>query len=428
MTTEDALEPIESTPRVSLAKQIKDEFAPYEAKFDEWKQKSATIKVTSVDDVEAMAMAKTLEKFVGKALSSLERRRKELKAESLEVGKAIDSAAKRFKEVLEPLREELKAKAEFKERYEKERAEAKLLFRRNCLLQYGVMLDSEMIKASDSQFEEIVADVKASYERRIELRRRQEERVGQLMSENLIKFVSAENSKEIGAMSDEEFYRLQEDFKAKLKQEQDEKEKLEKANRLYQDRISIIQAARIADYIGDSMKNVGLMTEEEFHFMVDIAEGKRAAKELNDYRITQLHDLPKPAYLELSELRLYSDEEFSKLVQMLKKEKENADKLAARRQYTQGFSDWIISDEELLSMSDADFQLEANERRRQLKMEIIIDDGITEKDMATHFVEWLQTHPSTPELKSESGLVFVANTKELYNRMANYLKNLASKL
>ncbi len=425
MTIEDALELIEPAPRVSLAKQIEDEFAPYEAKFEEWRDKSKMIRVSSVDDVEAMAMAKTLERFVGKALSSLEKRRKELKAESLEAGRAIDSAAKKFREALEPLREELKTKAEFKERIEKRRQEEKLAFRQKHLLQYGVELDSEMTTMDDEQFEEVVADAKANWERHIEIERVCRERTDLLLSLEVFPLLMPETAKTVGAMSEEEFSILQAELRDKLKEQQEENIRLKDIAELYRHRIEVIQSNKIADYIGDGMSNIGSMDEQSFQAMVTLAINKSMIHEAeistNRERLSMLtlarFDIPD--YVHTNELYLYSEQEFELLIEHLGELKATKT-ISIRRARMDGLA-WDIDDKPLVEMSEQDFENEIFERRRKLKEESDFLQKGSDREKLSAYIAWVKSHPNSPILVSENGIAVTAKINKWLDHLAEKL-------
>lgn len=102
----------------------------------------------------------------------IEKKRKELKANVLEVGKAIDGEAKRLTGMLEPLEEELQKKEdtyhlaveEARLAAEKKESE-RLQVRVDALSKYGFRVELDQLKAiSDEIFDSLLSDAKQKFE------------------------------------------------------------------------------------------------------------------------------------------------------------------------------------------------------------------------------------------------------------------------
>lgn len=94
------------------------------ARAAQWKDRAMSIVVTDASQVEEMKVAREMRLALRAIRVEAERRRKELKAESLRKGKAIDGIANILKFMIEPLEEHLLAQEQFAERQEARRVAA----------------------------------------------------------------------------------------------------------------------------------------------------------------------------------------------------------------------------------------------------------------------------------------------------------------
>ena len=267
--------------RKSFAEQITDEFAPYEVKINAWIGEASRIRVHSVDDKEAMAKAKELGKFVSSTLTKVENRRKQLKRESLDVGRAIDAAANKFKGLLEPLRDDLKAKAEFEKRLLEAQANEKRLYRVNAMAQYGGLVDAETMMLSDEEFEELVADTKAKKE------------------------------------------------KADVEYENQLAER-RKVDNLYKERLQKINTAKLFEFVNPSdLATIGTIGLAEFNALISVATAKqgeaikkeiaeKSRRDLNDMRLELLKGYKLPDTIDAGTLYMYTADEFAELLRYIK--------------------------------------------------------------------------------------------------------------
>jgi hypothetical protein len=116
-------------------------------KIEELKAQCLPLTINGLEDVEGYKAVSDALKFVVKKRTSIEDKRKELKADSLAYGKAVDARAKEITQMLSPIEEHL--------REQKEKVDAELLkieeqkeahkqsvikFRHNSLLNIGMLL------------------------------------------------------------------------------------------------------------------------------------------------------------------------------------------------------------------------------------------------------------------------------------------------
>jgi len=103
-------------------------FMPFFQKASEWKQKAMAIKVTNAGQKEAMNDARTARLALKGIRVDTEKRRKEMKEDSLRKGKAIDGMANVIFYLIEPIEKHLREQEDFAARLEaKEREETRQL-------------------------------------------------------------------------------------------------------------------------------------------------------------------------------------------------------------------------------------------------------------------------------------------------------------
>jgi hypothetical protein len=121
--------------------ELKEAFAYYIEIAKEWENKAFSINVTDVTQLDLIKEANEGYKVLKKGLSEIEKKRKELKSQPLEEGRAIDAIAKAFTDLLTPSRDHLKEQADFAINLEKQQKEQMIQDRKNALLQYGANID-----------------------------------------------------------------------------------------------------------------------------------------------------------------------------------------------------------------------------------------------------------------------------------------------
>ena len=100
---------------------LKEAFLPFYTQAKEWEGRAKQLTVTSIDQVAEMKMAKVARLQIKSIRTDVEKRRKEMKEDSLRKGKAIDAVANMLKGLLEPIEEHLEEQEKFAERIEQKR-------------------------------------------------------------------------------------------------------------------------------------------------------------------------------------------------------------------------------------------------------------------------------------------------------------------
>lgn len=135
------------------------------------------IKVESEDDKKTMTEARTKRLALKRVRTTVENRRKELKADIVKQGRAIDSVARFVKEVISPAEEYLQLQEDYAAIKAKERADALLAEREGKLRDYVEDITVyDLAKMTDEQFQTLLDTEKANYQARQEaVRKAQEE-------------------------------------------------------------------------------------------------------------------------------------------------------------------------------------------------------------------------------------------------------------
>lgn len=206
-----------------------------------------TIKVTNVNDVKGMQEAREKRLLLKKARTTVENKRKELKADIVKQGKAIDSVARFVKEEIEPAEQYLQLQEDFAV-IQKREAEAKLKADRiEKLMQYT---DDISVYNLDTitleQFESLLTTLKTQHEAKLaEAKRIEDERIAKEKADEEARIEQAKENERLKAEAKEreeaqakkdaeaqaERERIQKEADEKVAAERAEREKLEQAER-----------------------------------------------------------------------------------------------------------------------------------------------------------------------------------------------------
>ena len=161
-------------------------------------QNYQSIKVTKEDDFALMTEAREKRLALKNIRVSVEKKRKELKEDSLRVGRAIDSVARFVKDTIEPAEKYLEDQEKFAEKKAAERAAAKRAARIEKLadLTDDISLYN-FDDMSDDQFDALVSQLKLQKEAEIAAKRKaEEERIAAEVAERERQAaIEAENAK-----------------------------------------------------------------------------------------------------------------------------------------------------------------------------------------------------------------------------------------
>lgn len=130
------------------------------------------LKINSMEDAKGLKVVHDARMVVKNLRVSVDKRRKELKAASLEYGRQVDSAAKSLTDLLEPIESHLQAEEDAvnneRERIKREAEEAKRLKlqkRLDDILAYGVVFKPDWAEAmTDEQWADELKNAKTQFE------------------------------------------------------------------------------------------------------------------------------------------------------------------------------------------------------------------------------------------------------------------------
>ena len=195
---------------------ITGSFESFITQADEWSDKAKALVVTDISQTAEMKQAKESRLALRRIRIKMEETHKELKADSLSRGRALDGVKRFIKSKIEPLESHLKKQEEFADRYLEEIRQKKIVERTQSLANETDM-DSSMLNLgamTDEQFATTLQQGKDAREGRI--KREQEAEADRLAA------IQAEKDKR-DAIEKEN---------VRLKAEADEKERIAEADRI----------------------------------------------------------------------------------------------------------------------------------------------------------------------------------------------------
>lgn len=155
---------------------LKEAFLPFFEKAEEWKSKAEGLIVTDVSQIKEMKLAKEARLSLKDVRVSVEKKRKELKEDSLKKGKAIDGIASVLKNLIEPIEQHLEKQENFIAIHEAKLVAELKAHRLERLKPYEVNTTFyDLINMPESDFEQLVISSKISHENKQEETRKLEE-------------------------------------------------------------------------------------------------------------------------------------------------------------------------------------------------------------------------------------------------------------
>ena len=156
-------------------------FAPFFEQAEQWKLKAESLVVTDVSQVHEMKMAREARLALKGIRTNAEKTRKDIKAESLRVGRAIDGVYNVIEYLIVPIEKHLEAQEKFAENFEAER-KAKLESER---IESIASTDSgydysfiDLKNMPEDKFQELLSGIKLAHENRIaEAQKKEQERI-----------------------------------------------------------------------------------------------------------------------------------------------------------------------------------------------------------------------------------------------------------
>lgn len=166
---------------IETAKSLQKTFLPFYEKALEWNEKAKAIKVTEATQLTEMKQAREARLALKDVRVNVDKRRKELKEDSLKKGKAIDGVANLLKSLIEPTEEYLQQQEDFAKIAEEKRKRELKESREQLLQPFGITTDFyDLSNMPQEQFDVLYSNSKDAYEKRIaEEKKAEEERIAQ---------------------------------------------------------------------------------------------------------------------------------------------------------------------------------------------------------------------------------------------------------
>jgi len=278
---------------LTTANSLKDAFMPFFEKADEWSQKAKQINITDATQVTEMKQAREARLMLRKIRVDADKKRKELKEDSLRYGKAVQGVYNVIEFLIAPIEEHLEKQEKFAEIKEKERKDALELERRELLSKFDVQFGfydlrnmpeedfKSLLIGSEKAFNEKREAEKRAEEKRIEDERKAREEQDRIKKENEALKKEAEERERVLA---EERAKAEKEKREAEERARKEREALELKLRQEKDRAEK-EAAKIK-----SEQEAKLKIEREERERVEAAlkakqEEERRAKELEAAKI-----------------------------------------------------------------------------------------------------------------------------------------------
>lgn len=152
-------------------------FRPFADQIETWKERAATIRIVSADQVEDMKFARESRLGLRRVRIAIDRVREDLKAEPLKRGREIDGVAKSLMEAIEPIEYQLAQQEKFAERLLAD-ARASLKAERvaalNALEVHPVAMPAALDTMSPEEWETCETTFRQAHESRLEAQRKAE--------------------------------------------------------------------------------------------------------------------------------------------------------------------------------------------------------------------------------------------------------------
>jgi len=221
---------------------LKEAFLPFYTQAKEWEGKAKQLTVTSIDQVAEMKMAKVARLQIKSIRTDVEKRRKEMKEDSLRKGKAIDAVANMLKGLLEPIEDHLEEQEKFAERVEQKRKNELAESRTKQLQAVEVTPDFyDLHNMPEEQFQVLLENSTNAYnQRKAEEERAKEEEKQRIEREKIaqsrrieiapyLQFVG-DVTHDLGAMTEDAFSQLMDQLRKSQSDYQAEQQRIREEN------------------------------------------------------------------------------------------------------------------------------------------------------------------------------------------------------
>lgn len=375
-------------------KELLEKFEPFFTQIDEWKKKADKLVITDPSQLTEMQEAGEARKALKRIRVDTENKRKELKEESLNVGRAIDLVANTIKEKITPIEKHLADQEKFSERIEAERKAKRKAERVAELQKYDVNIqffDLENMPQED--YRELLSNSIDTHNRKLA-----EEEKARKEAEK------ARNKAEKEAKAEAKRQAAIEKENARLKKEA-EKREAERQKEIEAEREKLKQAeekARLERERIEKLEKAGIARQEELA-TIGLTVPFNECKRMSDSEYKELYE---------EQSRVYNEEQNRKQVERLRAEREEkriAEELEAERKKAAEMAARIKEQQEQEERKKAE-AMEAEKAAKLApdvdKLRVLISDINSVK---------------MPDLNDEKAKAIVIKVKTLLGKVTNFI-------
>lgn len=221
-----------------------------------WEEKAKEIVVKDVSEKALMQQAREGRLLLREKRLQIEDLRKTIKEQPLRECQAIDSIARTFKEIIEPIESYLKEQEEFEKRVNEKRAED----RKALLLQYGANIEGlDLVALNDAMFDMILKNAKYEFEE-IQKAKAQEEEHKRLEAEAEKKRVEEQRieNERLQKLAKEQAKKLEEAKEKERKAKQEAEQAKERERKAQEEAQQAKEKARLVEESNNKLKEENL--------------------------------------------------------------------------------------------------------------------------------------------------------------------------
>jgi len=222
----------------------------------QWEEKAKEIVVKDVSEKALMQQAREGRLLLREKRLQIEDLRKTIKEQPLRECQAIDSIARTFKEIIEPIESYLKEQEEFEKRVNEKRAEE----RKALLLQYGASIEGlDLATLNDTMFDMILKNAKHEFEE-IQKAKAQEEERKRLEAEAEKKRIEEQRieNERLQKLAKEQAKKLEEAKEKERKAKQEAEQAKERERKAHEEAEQAKEKARLVEESNNKLKEENL--------------------------------------------------------------------------------------------------------------------------------------------------------------------------
>lgn len=222
----------------------------------QWEEKAKEIVVTDVSQKALMQQAREGRLLLREKRLQIEDLRKSIKEQPLRECQAIDSIARTFKEIIEPIESYLKEQEEFEKRVNEKRAQE----RKALLIQYGASIEGlDLVALNDAMFDMILKNAKHEFEETQKIKAEEEERK-RLEAEAEKKRIEEQRieNERLQKLAKEQAKKLEEAKEKERKAKQEAEQAKERERKAHEEAEQAKEKARLVEESNNKLKEENL--------------------------------------------------------------------------------------------------------------------------------------------------------------------------